>query len=123
MSDEDKKLSKERAAFADLAPETMPPPVRKVPKKPKTRDEKQVRYRRYGKAPPWRLPPELIEAVAVAARDQDVSPRDLAEFLVRGGLELLARGQISLAVADNEEKLAGKVITKYPDVPDAYRKR
>jgi hypothetical protein len=121
MSDDERRVSKERAEFAAMAPSTMPEPTRKLPKKPPTRAEKLTRYQKYGKAPPWRLPPDLIDAVALAAKEQDVRPRDLAEFLVRAGLELLVRGTISLPVKKSVDKPAGKEIVEYPDIPVDYQ--
>lgn len=115
------RKSKEREEFADIAPATMPKPISKVPRKPTSRTDRKKSYQKYGKAPPWRFPPELIDAVAVAAKENDVRPKELAEFLVRAGLDLLARERIELPLDENEDKPASKVIKDYPNIPDVYQ--
>ena len=66
---------------------------RSRPRDPNTREELA---RRYGKTPPWRLPPDVIEAVRIAADENQVRPKDLVEYVLRVSLVGLANGKLQL---------------------------
>lgn len=93
------------------------------------RDDSGVRRRRsksgstrdhaakYGKTPPWRLPPDLIEAVRVAADEHRVRPKDLVEYVLRVSLVGMANGKLHLPF---DEESTRRSVAPGPDIPDAY---
>ena len=80
-------------------------------------EEQRQMAERYGKTPPWRLPPDLIEAVRVAADENQVRPKDLVEYVLRVSLVGLANGKLQLPLDDTTTT---HQISPGPDIPDAF---
>ena len=98
----------------------LPEESQKAPRKPKSRAEKAAQEKKWGVPKTYRIPPEVVTAVEVAAQREGVPLGDFVEFLLRSGLYLLDAGRIKLPVQELEEKPSDKRITAYPDIPAIY---
>lgn len=96
----------------DTPPDGPPSRRRRAPKTNATKSKDLAR--RYGKTPPWRLPPDLIEAVRVAADDHQVRPKDLVEYVLRVSLVGLASGKLQLPL---DEGTTTHQVAPGPDIP------
>lgn len=93
-----------------------PAPTRRR-SKPRGGKKSQELAERYGKTPPWRLPPSLIEAVRTAADEHQVRPKDLVEYVLRVSLVGLATGKLQLPLDDGSTR---HEVAPGPEIPDAY---
>ena len=111
------------ASIADIfgTPQSERPPGPRPSTRRRRRDvdpgEREEHAQRYGKTPPWRLPPGLIEAVRVAADDNQVRPKDLVEYVLRVSLVGLANGKLQLPLDDSTTTHR---VAPGPDIPDAF---
>jgi hypothetical protein len=89
------------------------------PRRRRTRNagDGQALAERYGKTPPWRLPPNLIEAVRVAADENQVRPKDLVEYVLRVSLVGLASGKLQLPL---DEETTTHQVAPGPDIPEDF---
>jgi hypothetical protein len=94
---------------------------RKAPDKVRTRKERKADELRRGKPTVYRLHPEVQPAIEQAAYQNEISRRDLVEFLLRAGLQLLATDRIELPRKENA-KPGGMPYTlnPQPPIPDKY---
>jgi hypothetical protein len=122
MTDKDeqeKSKSKARELFTQVAQEQRPPATKRVvPKKKRTRADREARYQKYGKPAPYRLQLETIAAIDQAAKKHRVRKSRLVEVLLRQALFLLATDRIALPKAD--EELEGFYPLELPDLPSQY---
>lgn len=115
-----KKFDKREAA-ANLD-QVLAPELTKAPPKPVSRADKQRVELRHGKPKTYRLPPDLVQAVDVAAKSEGLPTRDLVEFFLRSGLYMLANGRLSLPTVPDEGATVNRVSSEgYPEIPEGYR--
>lgn len=112
------------ASIADIfgsprpdTPPDGPPSRRRRSSGGTTKTKSKDMARRYGKTPPWRLPPDLIEAVRTAADDHQVRPKDLVEYVLRISLVGLANGKLQLPL---DEGTTTHQVAPGPEIPDAF---
>ena len=92
-----------------------PPPQRRQRRQSNSNDPELVQ--RYGKTPPWRLPPDLIQAVRAAADEHQVRPKDLVEYVLRVSLVGLANGKLQLPF---DEATTTRSVAPGPDIPSDF---
>jgi len=123
MTDKDqqeKPKSKARELFTQVAEEQRPPATKRVvPKKKRTRADREARYQKYGKPAPYRLQIDTIDAISAAAKKHKVRNSKLVDVLLRQGLYLLSTGRITLPIEGDE--IEGFYNLTLPDLPDQYR--
>ena len=86
---------------------------RTAPKPPPTKKGMAEQEKRIGKPTSFRLSIELREALDAAAGEYGVAKRDLVEFLLRAGLELIELGRVELPTYTD----TGPQRIRQPDIP------
>jgi hypothetical protein len=120
-------MADDRDIFRQSARKGAPPATRRTekkrvaPDKGKTKKERQADALRRGKPTSYRLHPDLQPALEQAAWLNEVSRRDLVEFLLRAGLQLLDTDRIELPRQENA-KPGGMPyrIDPQPPIPDTF---
>lgn len=103
--------------FGSPRAESAPAPSRRTRRKDNDGTGGEDLARRYGKTPPWRLPPDLIEAVRSAADEHRVRPKDLVEYVLRVSLVGLATGKLQLPLDDSTTT---HQVAQGPDIPEPF---
>ena len=88
---------------------------RTAPKLELSPQEKTKQAHRYGVPTTVRLEPDTREAIQQAAHRHNVNKRALHEFLLRAGLQLMARGHVELPLQQEASEI------KLPAIPEEYR--
>jgi hypothetical protein len=109
-------MPSERDLIRQTATRQKPKSLKRAAPKPEiSSEEKRKRGRRYGIPTTVRLEPDTRAAIEQAAELHNVNKRALHEFLLRAGLQLMARGHVDLPV---EQAQATEI--KLPPVPEEY---
>ena len=105
-------------SFGEQAPESNKPAKKKraAPDKELTKEEQSALDERYGVNLIVRVKPATRTAIDKASKELGIQKGNLADFLLRTGLQMVAQGKASLPVNDG-----GKNKLSLPPVPDDYR--
>lgn len=94
-------------------------PDEQEPSRAEVEQQKLIEAQKYGKTRGIRLYESTWQAVEKAANEHGIRKRQLHEFLLLAGLQMLSMGRIELPIKPREGESA--VYVDLPDPPEQYR--